>query len=97
MRVLTIAPGTFGMKSFFFFLFFPFLFLFFSFFLSPNVQTDTPMLQALPEKVRDSLAKDIPFPSRLGLGHEFAALVVHMIENSYQRLTFFFCFFVFLF
>jgi len=32
--------------------------------------------------VRDALAAQIPFPSRLGRPMEFAALVRHIIENS---------------
>jgi len=43
----------------------------------------TPMLDGLPEKARVAIAQTIPFPSRFGQGHEFAALVVHMIENVY--------------
>ena len=43
---------------------------------------DTPLLGTLPEPVRASLAKQIPFPSRLGRPAEFAALALHIIENS---------------
>jgi len=43
---------------------------------------DTPMLAALPEKARDSLGKQIPFPPRLGKPEEYAALVKHIIENE---------------
>jgi NAD(P)-dependent dehydrogenase (short-subunit alcohol dehydrogenase family) len=42
---------------------------------------DTPMLAMAPEEVRQALAKQIPFPSRLGRPSEFAALVKHMAEN----------------
>jgi 3-hydroxyacyl-CoA dehydrogenase / 3-hydroxy-2-methylbutyryl-CoA dehydrogenase len=42
---------------------------------------DTPMLAQLPEEARASLAKDVPFPRRLGRAEEFAALVAHIIEN----------------
>ena len=41
----------------------------------------TPMLQALPADVQQSLADAIPFPRRLGEPAEFGALAVHMIEN----------------
>ena len=44
---------------------------------------DTPMLAALPENVRDAIAKDIPFPRRLGQTKEFAQLVLGIIENCY--------------
>jgi NAD(P)-dependent dehydrogenase (short-subunit alcohol dehydrogenase family) len=43
---------------------------------------DTPMLAMAPQAVRDALAAQIPFPSRLGRPMEFAALVRHIIENS---------------
>ena len=44
---------------------------------------DTPMLQALPEPARQSLAVSVPFPQRLGDPKEFAALVAHMIANRF--------------
>jgi NAD(P)-dependent dehydrogenase (short-subunit alcohol dehydrogenase family) len=43
---------------------------------------DTPLLATLPEPVRASLARQVPFPSRLGQPDEYAALVVHIIENT---------------
>ena len=43
---------------------------------------ETPMLAGLPEKARQSLAAQIPFPSRLGRPDEYAALVQHIIENE---------------
>lgn len=42
---------------------------------------DTPMLAGLPEKARQSLAEQIPFPSRLGDPDEYALLAQHIIEN----------------
>ena len=42
---------------------------------------DTPMLALLPEEARQALAKDVPFPKRLGRPEEFAALVCHIVEN----------------
>ncbi|XP_076682097.1 hydroxysteroid 17-beta dehydrogenase 10 [Andrena cerasifolii] len=42
---------------------------------------NTPMLQALPEKVRAYLAKTIPFPQRLGNPDEYAKLVQQIVEN----------------
>jgi NAD(P)-dependent dehydrogenase (short-subunit alcohol dehydrogenase family) len=42
---------------------------------------DTPMMAGLPEDVRVSLGKQVPFPSRLGKPEEYAALVKHIIEN----------------
>jgi NAD(P)-dependent dehydrogenase (short-subunit alcohol dehydrogenase family) len=43
---------------------------------------DTPMLAGLPEKARQSLAQQVPFPSRLGEPAEYAALVRHIVENQ---------------
>ena len=42
---------------------------------------ETPMLHALPEAAQNALAEAIPFPKRLGRPQEFAALVMHMIDN----------------
>ena len=42
---------------------------------------DTPLLGTLPEPIRASLAKQVPFPQRLGRADEYAALAVHIIEN----------------
>jgi NAD(P)-dependent dehydrogenase (short-subunit alcohol dehydrogenase family) len=43
----------------------------------------TPMLLNMPQAVQDSLAATVTFPKRLGRPEEFAALVVHIIENSF--------------
>lgn len=43
---------------------------------------DTPMMAGLPEEARESLGKQVPFPSRLGKPEEYAALVRHIIENE---------------
>jgi NAD(P)-dependent dehydrogenase (short-subunit alcohol dehydrogenase family) len=43
---------------------------------------DTPLLANLPEAARDSLAQQVPFPSRLGRPEEYAALVRHIFENE---------------
>jgi NAD(P)-dependent dehydrogenase (short-subunit alcohol dehydrogenase family) len=42
---------------------------------------DTPMLQGLPQTVRESLGAQVPHPARLGDPAEFAALVRHIVEN----------------
>jgi NAD(P)-dependent dehydrogenase (short-subunit alcohol dehydrogenase family) len=42
---------------------------------------DTPLLAMLPPEARDSLGKSIPFPPRLGLPAEYAALAAHIVEN----------------
>jgi len=43
---------------------------------------DTPMLAGLPEAARESLGKQVPFPSRLGRPAEYAALARHIAENQ---------------
>jgi NAD(P)-dependent dehydrogenase (short-subunit alcohol dehydrogenase family) len=42
---------------------------------------DTPLMGMLPEPARQSLARQVPFPSRLGQPAEYAALACHIIEN----------------
>ena len=44
---------------------------------------ETPMLQAMPKEMRESLGRTVPFPPRLGRPAEFAALVRHVAENTY--------------
>ena len=41
----------------------------------------TPMMAGLPEEVQASLGASVPFPARLGLPAEYAALVRHICEN----------------
>ena len=43
---------------------------------------DTPLMNNLPEAARQSLAQQVPFPSRLGRPPEYAALVKHIFENE---------------
>jgi NAD(P)-dependent dehydrogenase (short-subunit alcohol dehydrogenase family) len=43
---------------------------------------DTPLLAALPEAARHSLAQQVPFPPRLGRPDEYAGLVRHIFENE---------------
>lgn len=42
----------------------------------------TPMFDGLPDESRNALAASVPFPSRLGDPAEYAALAVHICENS---------------
>jgi NAD(P)-dependent dehydrogenase (short-subunit alcohol dehydrogenase family) len=42
---------------------------------------DTPLLGALPEEARASLASTVPFPPRLGRPAEYAEMVAHVVEN----------------
>ena len=41
----------------------------------------TPMLLGMPQAVQDSLAAQVPFPSRLGTPAEYAKLVMHILDN----------------
>lgn len=43
---------------------------------------ETPMVAQMPEEVKQSLGKMVPFPSRLGKPDEYAALVAHICENA---------------
>jgi NAD(P)-dependent dehydrogenase (short-subunit alcohol dehydrogenase family) len=43
---------------------------------------DTPLMAGLPDAARESLAQQVPFPSRLGRPPEYAALVKHIFENE---------------
>lgn len=42
---------------------------------------ETPMMAGMPHDVQDSLAAQVPHPSRLGKASEYAALVRHIVEN----------------
>jgi len=42
---------------------------------------DTPLMAGLPEKARESLGEQVPFPSRLGYPEEYAALAAHIVSN----------------
>jgi NAD(P)-dependent dehydrogenase (short-subunit alcohol dehydrogenase family) len=44
---------------------------------------NTPLLQGMPEQVRDALGAQVPFPARLGNPAEYASLALEMIRNSY--------------
>jgi NAD(P)-dependent dehydrogenase (short-subunit alcohol dehydrogenase family) len=43
----------------------------------------TPMVEGLPPEVQQSLAAGVPYPSRLGMPEEFAALVEHIATNRF--------------
>lgn len=42
---------------------------------------ETPMLRGLSQDVQDSLGQQVPFPSRLGRGDEYAQLVEAILQN----------------
>jgi NAD(P)-dependent dehydrogenase (short-subunit alcohol dehydrogenase family) len=48
--------------------------------IAPGV-FNTPMMQAAPEAVRNSLQDQIPFPSRFGDPAEYADLAIHILQN----------------
>ncbi len=43
----------------------------------------TPMVDGMPDAVRESLEATIPFPARLGKPEEYADLVAYIVGNSY--------------
>ena len=43
----------------------------------------TPLMNASPEHVKAALAASVPFPKRLGIPAEYAALAVEMLRNGY--------------
>jgi len=43
---------------------------------------ETPMLLGMPKDVQDALAKQVPFPPRLGKPSDYAQLVKHIVENE---------------
>jgi NAD(P)-dependent dehydrogenase (short-subunit alcohol dehydrogenase family) len=50
--------------------------------IAPGV-FDTPILGGISDEVKQSLAKSIPNPKRLGDVSEYAALAQHIVNNSY--------------
>jgi NAD(P)-dependent dehydrogenase (short-subunit alcohol dehydrogenase family) len=50
--------------------------------IAPGV-FETPMMQSLPEKVREGILMQIEYPKRFGLPTDYAKLVLHMIDNAY--------------
>lgn len=44
---------------------------------------NTPLLQGAPDNVKAALAASVPFPKRLGMPEEYAALALCMIETGY--------------
>jgi NAD(P)-dependent dehydrogenase (short-subunit alcohol dehydrogenase family) len=43
---------------------------------------ETPMLLGMPKEVQDALAKQVPFPPRLGKPSDYAQLVRQIVENE---------------
>ena len=43
---------------------------------------ETPMMQSLPAEIQASLGAAVPYPPRLGLAREYAALALHIVANT---------------
>jgi NAD(P)-dependent dehydrogenase (short-subunit alcohol dehydrogenase family) len=41
----------------------------------------TPLLLGMPQNVQDGLSQSVPFPTRFGKPEEYAALVLHIVDN----------------
>jgi NAD(P)-dependent dehydrogenase (short-subunit alcohol dehydrogenase family) len=50
--------------------------------IAPGIML-TPMMTGMTEEVQKSLGASVPFPKRMGRPSEYAALVLHCIENEY--------------
>ena len=50
--------------------------------IAPGIML-TPMMTGMSEEVQKSLGASVPFPKRMGRPAEYAALVLHCIENEY--------------
>jgi NAD(P)-dependent dehydrogenase (short-subunit alcohol dehydrogenase family) len=50
--------------------------------IAPGIM-ETPMMAGLRDEARRSLEAQVPFPARLGRPDEYAALVLHAVENAY--------------
>ena len=48
---------------------------------------NTPMMESLPEETTQQIVANIPYPHRLGVPAEYAALVAHIAENPYLNGT----------
>lgn len=47
----------------------------------------TPMIGTISQELQDSIAANIPFPSRMAKPDEFAKLALHIVENTYLNGT----------
>jgi NAD(P)-dependent dehydrogenase (short-subunit alcohol dehydrogenase family) len=47
----------------------------------------TPMIGGISQELQDSIAANIPFPSRMAYPDEFAKLAVHIVDNAYLNGT----------
>lgn len=47
----------------------------------------TPMIGTISQELQDSIAANIPFPSRMAKPEEFAKLALHIVDNGYLNGT----------
>ena len=47
----------------------------------------TPMIGTISQELQDSIAANIPFPSRMAKPEEFAKLALHIVDNNYLNGT----------
>jgi len=52
--------------------------------ISPGLM-DTPMMDGLPDAVKDALLETTLYPKRLGAASEYASLAMHLIENRFMN------------
>lgn len=52
--------------------------------IAPGI-IDTPLLAALPEPARESLAQQVLFPKRLGVPQDYADLAHHLLTHDYMN------------
>ncbi|URW74821.1 SDR family oxidoreductase [Sphingomonas donggukensis] len=45
----------------------------------------TPLMNGMPDHVKDALGASVPFPKRMGDPAEYAKLALHMVENDYMN------------
>ena len=50
--------------------------------IAPGIML-TPMMAGMTQEIQDSLGASVPFPKRMGHPSEYAALVLHIVENGY--------------
>ena len=50
--------------------------------IAPGIML-TPMMAGMTQEVQNSLGASVPFPKRMGRPSEYAALVLHIVENGY--------------
>jgi NAD(P)-dependent dehydrogenase (short-subunit alcohol dehydrogenase family) len=50
--------------------------------IAPGIML-TPMMAGMTEEIQQSLGASVPFPKRMGHPSEYAALVLHIVENGY--------------